>query len=191
MRDPGLSFRLSQRSRRSGLMIGLSMVLTIAVLVATFALLYAWLDPFTTDFVTKKQPTVVVKQEQIQARNVADQAATKAPPAAVAAPTKTTATSTPAPSPTATAAISQITPTSQAFKPDYQIRGDQGINLRSQPTTDSDIVTTLSPSTPLQYLNQQQPTENPDQDGPSWMKFRTEDGEVGWVRKIDVDQYSQ
>lgn len=191
MRDPGLSFRLSQRSRRSGLMIGLTMALAIAVLVATFAIIYAWLDPFTTDFVTKKQPTVVIKQEQIQARSAAQAAATNAPPAAaVAEPTKAPP-STPAPTPTATAAITQITPTSAAFKPDYQIRGDQGINLRAEPTTDSDIVTTLSPATPLQYLNQQQPTANPDQDGPSWMKFRTENGDVGWVRKIDVDQYSQ
>lgn len=191
MRDPGLSFRLSQRSRRSGLMIGLSMALAIAVLIATFAVIYAWLDPLTTDFVTKKPPTaVVVQQQRLQAQDTAGQAATKMPAAVVApATTAPTAATTP---PTATApAITQSSPTSQAFTPDYQIRGDQGVNLRAQPSTDSDIVATLSPSTPLQYMNQQQPTDNPDQDGPYWMKFRTEDGDIGWVRQIDVTKYSQ
>jgi cytoskeletal protein RodZ len=191
MRDPGLSFRLSQRSRRSGLMIGISMALAIAVLIATFAVIYAWLDPLTNDFVTKKPPTAVVAQQQrLQAQDTAGQAATRAPGAVAAPPTKAP---TAAPSPTASTApaITQSSPTSQAFKPDYQIRGDQGVNLRAQPSTDSDIVATLSPSTPIQYLNDRQPTDNPDQDGPYWMKFRTEDGESGWVRQIDVTQYSQ
>lgn len=191
MRDPGLSIRLSQRSRRSGLMIGISMALAIGVLIATFAVIYAWLDPLTTDFITKQPPTVVANQDQLQAQNLAGQAATKVPAAVAAAPTKAPA-QTPTPAATSAApAITQSSPTSQAFKPDYQIRGDQGVNLRSNPSTDSDIVATLSPSTPLQYLNQQQPTSNPDQDGPYWMKFRTEAGDTGWVRQIDVTKYSQ
>jgi hypothetical protein len=190
MRDPGLSFRLSQRSRRSGLMIGISMALAITVLVATFAVIYAWLDPLTTDFITKQPPTAAVRQEQLQAQNIAGQAATRAPVAVAAAPTNAPAR-TPTPAATSAPAITQASPTSQAFKPDYQIRADQGVNLRAQPSTDSDIVETLSPSTPLQYLNVQQPTSNPDQDGPYWMKFRTEDGSVGWVRQIDVTKYSQ
>lgn len=190
MRDPGLSIRLSQRSRRSGLMIGISMALAIGVLIATFAVIYAWLDPLTTDFITKQPPTAVVQQEQLQAQNVAGQTATKAPAAVAAVATKPPA-QTPAPSATAAPAITQASPTTKAFTPDYQIRGDQGVNLRANPSTDSDIVATLSPSTPLQYLNQQQPTSNPDQDGPYWMKFRAEDGSVGWVRQIDVTKYSQ
>lgn len=190
MRDPGLSFRLSQRSRRSGLMIGISMALAIAVLIASFAAIYAWLDPLTTDFVTKKPPTVIVRQEQLQAQNTAGEAATRAPAAVAAVPTRA-ATQAPTPAATTVPAITQSSPTSQAFKPNYQIRGDQGVNLRAQPSINSDIVATLPPSTPLQYLNVQQPTDNPDQDGPSWMKFRTETGDTGWVRQIDVTQYSQ
>lgn len=187
MRDPGLSIRLSQRSRRSGLMIGLSMALAIAVLIAAFAVIYAWLDPLTTDFVTKSQPTAAAGSSQVAARAATQGEPTNVPVAAVAA---TEAPTTPVP-PTATAAIVQITPTSEAFTPDYQIRGDQGINLRAEPTTQSDIVTTLSPSTPLQYLGEQQATSNPAQDGPYWMKFRTENGDIGWVRQIDVNQFSQ
>jgi hypothetical protein len=40
----------------------------------------------------------------------------------------------------------------------------------------------------LQYLGEDAPTTDPS-DGNRWMKFRTENGDEGWVREIDTDAY--
>jgi hypothetical protein len=48
----------------------------------------------------------------------------------------------------------------------------------------------LSPATPLQFLGEEEPTTNPG-DGERWMRFRTEDGQEGWVREIDTGPYRE
>src|SRR5688572_17163882 len=50
MTDPGLTRRLRQHSHRSGLAIGLSMALAIAVCFGGFTWLYVQLDPWVRDF---------------------------------------------------------------------------------------------------------------------------------------------
>jgi hypothetical protein len=66
------------------------------------------------------------------------------------------------------------------------------LNLRSEPSAaggDQTVVTVLPPSTPLQYLNEEQATTNAAQNGDRWMRFRTEAGEEGWLREIDTEPY--
>ena len=80
------------------------------------------------------------------------------------------------------------TPATDAFKPDYQIKAAESVNFRAGPSTGDQILQALPPATPLQYLNEDAPATNPN-DGPRWMKFKIEDGTVGWIRQIDTESY--
>jgi SH3-like domain-containing protein len=95
---------------------------------------------------------------------------------------------TPAPESTSTPQP-QPTGTPNAFKPDYQSNSNVQINFRAGPSTDTEVLLVLTPAQPLQYLNEDQPSDNPEVDGPRWMKFRTEDGTEGWIRSIDAEPY--
>jgi hypothetical protein len=178
MAERGLSQRLQQRSRRAGLMIGLTMGLTIAVCAGSFAVIYAALDPLTSDFVTRGDPGRVETPAQVAAEPDTD---ATAPPAQ-------NQPQQPAPTPTAPPA----TPPADAFTPNYQI-ALTAVNLRSVPSASqgqTTIVRTLPPATPLQYLDEDAPTDQA-QDGDRWMRFRTEEGDEGWVREIDVEPYQE
>lgn len=198
MSDPGLSHRLRQRSRRAGLMIGLSMVLTIAVCAMGFTVIYSALDGFTSDFISRSDdPPTSNPQDVLDA---------EVPPTSENADTSDTAANTdpddadsdeqpepetdPAPTPTpATASSDEGEPEDddEGFNPDYQLRGVT-VNLRSGPSTSTGIVTALPPSTPLEYLGEDEPTDSPE-DGERWMRFTTEEGLDGWIREIDVNEY--
>jgi len=188
MTDPGLNRRLRQRSRRAGLMIGISMALTIALCVGGFSILYAALDMFVGDFISEEAPTApgpTPPPAQIAA------AAGAAPnePAAASAPTRAAGPQPTVP-PTAPP-VEAATATPPAFAPDYQ-SGGYSLNLRSEPSAeggDQTVVTVLPPSTPLLYLNDEQPTTNPGRDGNRWMRFRTEAGQEGWLRELDTAPY--
>jgi cytoskeletal protein RodZ len=189
MSDPGLSHRLRQRSRRSGFMIGVSMLLTIAMCAIGFTVLYTALDAFTADFIssTDETPTVEAQVAQPDTSNANENPAEEPP----ADPAQPTTPPEPAqqeqPQPTAT-----VAPTAGAddgeFNPDFQIASDVTINLREGPSTATNILEGLPPATPLEYLDEDAPTDNPS-DGERWMQFETEDGLVGWVREIDVTEY--
>src|SRR5262249_25349364 len=151
------SSRLRQQSRRAGLMVGISMVLTIAICVFGAAGLFAWLSRPFSDLIPMSAPAAEAPVEQ--------QAASAPPP---------TTEPTVAPQPT----VSQVAggapvtaATSQAFSPTHQIRSDVSVNFRSGPSTSDSIIIALSPATPLQYLGDEAPTTNPS-DGDRWMKFR-------------------
>lgn len=187
MSDPGLTHRLSQRSRRAGLMIGITMVLTIAFCAVAFTVIYTALEGFTTDFVsgTDGEPTVI---EQVA--DEPESPATEAPAnnddtneqANQQAPNNQDSLPTPTPP------DNDTQQDEDEFDPDYQLTNSASINLREGPSTSTSIVDTLPPSTPLEYLNEDAPTESPS-DGELWMKFRTEDGQEGWIREIDVNDY--
>ncbi len=185
MSDPGLTHRLRQRSRRAGIMIGVSMVLTIALCAAGFTIIYSALDGFTTDFISKTEPepTVVAQAPEQGGDN-----AVVTPTAAASGGTgqqqaqQTDPTPTPKPTQAPTSA-----PDENAFTPDYQV-GPVTVNLRSGPSTADSIVNGLPPATPLQYLDEDAPTDDPE-DGERWMRFMTEDGLEGWIREIDVTEY--
>lgn len=183
MSDPGLSHRLRQRSRRSGFMIGVSMILTIALCAIGFTVLYTALDAFTSDFVssTDDTPTVAPQVAQQQPassnQNAGDQQAAATSPPNSQQPT----------APTATVAPTRDA-SSNTFNPDYQIDAGQTVNFREGPSTATGILDGLPPATPLMYLDEDAPTDDPA-DGERWMKFETEDGQVGWVREVDVTDY--
>lgn len=194
MSDPALTHRLRQRSRRAGLMIGFSMLLTIALCAAGFTVIYTALDGFTSDFVsgsdvTPTQPGEVAAQSDGQPMPAAttapasngtqnqDNADDQAEP--TAAPTEP-ANEDETPAPTATEE-------DDAFNPDFQ-SGRVSINLREGPSTSNSVVEVLPPATPLEYLDEDAPTDGPE-DGNRWMKFSTEDGAEGWIREIDSEPY--
>lgn len=195
MTDPGLTDRLRQKSRRAGLAVGLSMALTIAICIGGATVIYAALVEPLSQFIPippaqqaasrpnagtsgglSDVPAVDAPAEPAPANQDIAAAPTEAPPP------EPPPSPTPEPSPT---------PTTAAFEPTHQIRGDQAVNLRTDPSrSDSGVIQALQPSTPLQFLGEEAPTENPVEDGDVWMRFRTSQGEEGWVREIDVSTYT-
>jgi hypothetical protein len=81
-----------------------------------------------------------------------------------------------------------VSPTAEDFQPTHQIGAGQSVNFRSGPSTTDAIIVALPPETPLQYLNEDAPTENPS-DGDRWMRFSNEAGDEGWIREIDTEPY--
>jgi hypothetical protein len=166
-------------------MIGVSMVLTIALCAVGFTILYTALDGFTTDFISKteSEPTVVAQAPEQNSGN-GEVTATAAPSGGGGQQQAQQNDPTPTPEPTEAPTEA---PDENAFTPDYQV-GPVTVNLRSGPSTADSIVNGLPPATPLEYLEEDAPTEDPE-DGERWMRFETEDGLEGWIREIDVTTY--
>src|SRR5688500_17429676 len=59
MSDPGLSNRLRQHSRRSGLAVGLTMAAAIAICILSSAWLFGRIEPYVSDFTGYEQNTPV------------------------------------------------------------------------------------------------------------------------------------
>src|SRR5688500_772923 len=59
MSDPGLSNRLRQHSRRSGLAVGLSMAAAIAICILSSAWIFGRIEPLVSDFTGYEQNTPV------------------------------------------------------------------------------------------------------------------------------------
>lgn len=157
------------------------MALTIAMCIGGFALIYAKIDPLTSDFVNRATltPTAPPTKTPKPSKSSGSAANVDSANTVVAdQPTETPIPDQPTP-----------TPTTEGFSPDYRVSAVVRVNLRSGPSVDSDVVTTLDSGTELQYLNKTQDSANPDADGAkSWMNFRIADGEEGWVREIDVEK---
>jgi hypothetical protein len=177
MTDSGLSTRLRQQSRRAGLMVGITMVLAIAICIFGAAGLFAWLSRPFSDLIPMVAPAAQV-QQAAQPTEPSDQQPVGEEPA-IAAPAEPTQ---PAP------AAPTNSPTADDFEPTHQIGAGQSVNFRSGPSTTDPIIVALPPDTPLQYLNEDAPTENPS-DGDRWMRFRNEAGDEGWIREIDTEAY--
>ena len=79
--------------------------------------------------------------------------------------------------------------TPAAFAPTHRIGSSGSVNLRPEPSKSNTPIRALPPETPLQYLNEDAPTEDPTADGRRWMRFRTAGGDEGWVREVDVEPY--
>lgn len=191
MSDPGLNQRLSQRSRRAGLMIGLSMIVTVAFCAIAFTVIYTALDGFTTDFVSgsDETPTIVAQgagdQNPVQPEDPADVAdIADLVEEEESQPDPNSDDSLPTPTPPTDEAEDE-----DGFDPDYQTGGER-INLREGPSTATSIVATLDPSTPLLYLDEEAPTDS-SVDGDRWMRFQTEDGQEGWMREIDTTEFQE
>jgi hypothetical protein len=158
------------------------MALTIAVCVAGFSVIYAALDDTVGDFISRDVADPVIP--------------TQSPPPAEVAQENDGEEDGPeeAPEPTEEPEANPTDgPSEQAeeFTPDFQTSSEFSINLRSEPSRDggdATIIITLPPETPLQFTGTDEPTTDPE-DGDRWMLFRTEDGEEGWMREIDVNEY--
>lgn len=188
---PGLEHRLGSRSRRSGLMIGISIISAIGILVGGFTLIYAVLDPLVSDFVGPwGKPTQAPAGEALAARsapNNSPDTGEAAAPATAPAPTEPAAAPTAAP---AAAPTAEATPPEDAFEPDYRVTAQGRINFREGPGVRFPAIVAIDPGTEVQSLGESQETQNPAADllspGREWLKFRLEDGREGWIRDIDV-----
>ena len=180
MTDSGLSTRLRQQHRRAGLMVGVTMGIVIAICIFGAAVLFAALSQPFSDLIPLAGPAAPVQTPApgTSGSNSDDQviAAAEVPTAAAAEPTVP-------PNAEATAA-----PETDDFEPTHQIGAAQSVNFRAGPSTGDSIIEALSPATPLQYLDEDAPTSSPT-DGDRWMRFRTEDGQEGWIREIDTTTY--
>lgn len=190
MTDPGLSRRLRQQSHRSGLAIGLSMALAIAVCFGGFTWLYVQLDPWVRDFAgVEPAPTSTPRSSASRDENEDDTSRDdeRDNEEEEPAPTRT-------PRSNDDDDEQDIEPVEEdendRFDPDYQVIALEPVRLRSGPGVNFDIVIDgVPPGTPLEYLGNREASTNPDADGDSeWLNFRTEDGQEGWIRQIDVGE---
>ena len=158
-------------------MVGITMVLAIAICIFGAAGLFAWLSRPFSDLIPVVAPAAQVQQANEPDAPPDQQPAGQEPEIEVQAePTQ--------PAPAAPA----DTPTAEDFQPTHQIGAGQSVNFRSGPSTADAIIVALPPATPLEYLDEDAPTTNPI-DGDRWMRFRTENGDDGWVREIDTEPY--
>jgi hypothetical protein len=153
------------------------MVLAIAICIFGAAGLFAWLSRPFSDLIPMVAPAAQV-QQAAQPTEPSDQQPVGEEPA-IAAPAEPTQSAPAAPT---------NSPTADDFEPTHQIGAGQSVNFRSGPSTTDPIIVALPPDTPLQYLNEDAPTENPS-DGDRWMRFRNEAGDEGWIREIDTEAY--
>ena len=180
MTDTGLSTRLRQQHRRAGLMVGVTMGIVIAICIFGAAVVFAALSQPFSDLIPMAGQ---VAPAQTSAPDSGEPNTSEPVIAAAEEPTVPPAEPTVAPSADAT-----NTPEADDFEPTHQIGAAQSVNFRAGPSTGDSIIEALSPATPLQYLDEEAPTSNPA-DGDRWMRFRTEDGQEGWVREIDTTTY--
>lgn len=160
-------------------MVGVTMGIVIAICIFGAAVVFAALSQPFSDLIPMAGP-VAPAQTTGQEPSTGDRENPVV--AAAAAPTATVASSD-APNAGAT-----NTPQADDFEPTHQIGAAQSVNFRAGPSTGDSIIEALPPATPLQYLDEDAPTSSPS-DGDRWMRFRTEDGQEGWVREIDTTTY--
>ena len=182
MTDRALNDRLRQKSRRAGLAIGLSMLLTIAVCLGAAAFIYASLMPVLQDVIPIAAPRAApaaVNPAPVS-RSVDQQSApivTSGGPAAARPADAVLRMLTPSPAaepeptPTPTPA-----PTAEPFEPTHQVNARESVNFRSSPN--GQVIRAIAIATPLRYLGE---TQN-GSDGQAWMRFETEEGDEGWLR---------
>lgn len=177
MSDSGLSTRLRQQSRRAGLMVGITMVLAIVILIFGAAGLFAWLSRPFSDLVPMVAPAAEIQATAPASDPVGAQVVATEP---IIDTESNPVDPTPVP-PTAE-------PEATAFEPSHQISAAQSVNIRTGPSTNDPVIVALSPGTPLQYMDEDEPaTESAD--GNRWMLFRSEDGQEGWVLELLVVPY--
>ena len=174
----GLNERLQQHSQRSGMMVGVSMAVVVVLLIGAFTWIFFRLDPFFSDFAGRAGI----------ARSTVEPARVAASPRSGTPGSGTDLTPLPLP-PTPTALV--LTPIGVAATPVFQATHSitdfgQQVNFRAGPSTASTRVALLPPGTRLRYLNEQEQTGEV-----IWMRFSLEQGEIGWIRQIDVTPLAQ
>jgi len=190
MSEPGLTRRLRQQSHRSGLAIGVSMALAIAVCFGGFTWIYVQLDPWARDFAGAEvaPPTPTPREESAENVPEEEQQADEEP----SEEPERTATADEQPNEddgdSGNIDPVEVDQDNSAFDPNYQIVALTQVRLRGGPSINSEIlIEGLDPGTQLEFTGERQPSTNPDADGDTeWLQFRTQDGQEGWIRQIDV-----
>ena len=163
-------------------MVGITMVLAIAICIFGAAGVFAWLSRPFSDLIPMVVPAAQIQTTPAQADAAGVQTSVDQP--AVSDPAIETQAE-----PTEAASAPPTAPSNaDDFEPTHQIGANQSVNFRSGPSTSDPIIVALPPATALQYLDEEEPTTNPS-DGDRWMRFRTENGDEGWVREIDTESY--
>jgi len=188
MTDPGLSNRLRQQSRRAGLMVGVSMALTIAICIGGFTAIYAGLVPYLSDIVALSPRERAAAPASAPEGDSVDAAM---PAVATEEPEPRVPPVVPTEPPPAPAIVAGPTARSEAFAPTHQSNSNQSINFRSSPgvpaeNSSGNLLYALPPSTPLESLGEEQTVNNE-----VWIHFRNDQGDEGWVREIDAEPYQE
>jgi Bacterial SH3 domain len=183
MTDTGLSNRLRQHSRRSGIAVGLTMAATIALCVLTSAYIFGQIEPYVAE-VTGYEEATSVPEVAAQYDEGEEQPEQEAPAEdeGEAQAAEEPAEGQP------TVASSEPTATTSSFTPTHNSNPDFTINFRPGPSVASgDPIDSLVPGTPLQFLNE----EAQDEEGVIWLRVQTETGQVGWIREVDTQPIIQ
>lgn len=149
-------------------MVGITMVLALAICVFGAAVLFAALARPFSDLI----PVVGPPPEGTNAETESGAAIGETPEPDPAIAVNSAPTAAPQLEPTAA-------PTEEAFTPTHQVGANSSVNFRTGPSTNDSVIVALSPATPLQFLDE----EVQAGDG-LWMKFRTENGDEGWVSEV-------
>ncbi len=154
-------------------MVGITMALAIAICVFGAALLFGALSRPFSDLIPAIGSATDLTTSATEAGEVDEE-----PPA----PEPVIETDNA--EPTAPPAEPTVAPTAQAFEPTHQISANTSVNFRTGPSTSDSVIIALSPATPLQFLDEEEPT-----DGGLWMKFRSENGDEGWILEDLTEPY--
>jgi len=183
MNNSGLTSRLRQQSRRTGLAVGFAMAVTIALCIGIFVVAYAGVDPFTRDFIAQASPTPTSEPRgsgDTADNNSSSNNQTEGGSSNNNSSNDNSDDNQDNPEPTNTPAAP--TPTPDEFVADYLSNTETGVNFRSGPGTDNDVIQLLDASTPLKSTGNVQE----DDSGTVWMEFELRDGTTGWIRQIDA-----
>jgi hypothetical protein len=177
MTDTGLSNRLRQHSRRSGIAVGLTMAATIALCVLTSAYIFGQIEPYVAEVTGYEDATSV--PEEVAAAGNDEQPEDEGPSEEQPEGESGEAASDGQP----TVAPSEPTATTSSFSPTHTSNPDFTINFRPGPSVASgDPIDSLVPGTPLQFLDE----EALDEEGTVWLRMQTETGQIGWIREVDT-----
>ena len=157
-------------------MVGFTMVLVMIILIFGAAGLFAWLSRPFSDLVPMVAPAVGIQSTEPPANS---EGVAVEPTEPVIQTDNDAAPAEPTPPPPTTE------PEATEFEATHQISSNQSVNIRTGPSTNDSVIVALSPGTPLQYLDEDEPASE-SADGNRWMLFQTEDGQEGWVLELLV-----
>ena len=189
MSDPGLTRRLRQQTHRSGIAIGLSMALAIAVLFGGFTWIYLQLDPWVRDFAgAEVAPPTPIPREQASDEGEDQQPDDEEEEPPTEEPNEQPAENEDEDSGNIDPVDENESDNSGGFDPDYQVIALTDVNMRTGAGRSFDIVSPVGPGTQLEFTGNREPAPDPEDGGLEWLEFETEDGATGWIRSIDVGE---
>lgn len=184
MTDTGLSNRLRQHSRRSGIAVGLTMAATIALCIFTSAYVFGQIEPYVAEVTGYQDPTAIPEQVAVVNSGAEEEETDleELPEQDQSQPTAASAGGQP------TLAPSGPTATTSTFEPTHRSNPEFTINFRPGPSVSSgDPIDAFPPGTPLQFLGE----EAIDEGGVIWLQMGTEAGQIGWIREVDTQAVIQ